>query len=48
MCDGFFGHPGLARMPDVAHAIEAFSAVGTAHEPTCAVHGAGWVCHVKL
>jgi hypothetical protein len=41
MWDGFLGHPGLARTPDVAHAIEAFNAVGTSHEHACAAHGDG-------
>jgi hypothetical protein len=41
MYDGFLGHAGIARTPDVAHAVEVLNAVCTLHEHECVVHDDG-------
>ena len=41
MYNGFLGHAGIARMPEVAHAVEVLNAVGIACEYGSTVHGDG-------
>jgi hypothetical protein len=39
MYDGFLSYSGIARTPEVVHAVEALNAVCTSPEPKCAVQG---------
>jgi hypothetical protein len=41
MYGGFLAHPGIARTPDVAHAVEVLNAVSTSHEHEGTVHSDG-------
>jgi hypothetical protein len=41
MYNGVLDHPGIARILDVAHTVEALNVMGTSHEPACAVYGDG-------